>query len=84
MRAPFAAVDAIEAGLQLPFDAGSIRERELFADCVVSTESKALRHLFFAEREVAKVPDVPKDTPIDARSRAPPSSAPARWAAASR
>src|SRR5207245_7641076 len=30
--------------------------------CVVSTESKALRHLFFAEREVPKVPDVPKDT----------------------
>jgi 3-hydroxyacyl-CoA dehydrogenase len=63
MRAPFAVVDAIEAGLQRPFDAGSVRERELFAECVVSSESKALRHLFFAEREVAKVPDVPKDTP---------------------
>ena len=47
----------------LAFDDGSLRERELFADCVVSTESKALRHLFFAEREAAKVPDVPKDTP---------------------
>ncbi|HEY2906192.1 MAG TPA: enoyl-CoA hydratase-related protein, partial [Vicinamibacterales bacterium] len=63
MRAPYAVVDAIEAGLTLPFDQGSTRERELFAGCVVSTESKALRHLFFAEREVAKVPDVPKDTP---------------------
>ncbi|HWF86278.1 MAG TPA: 3-hydroxyacyl-CoA dehydrogenase NAD-binding domain-containing protein [Vicinamibacterales bacterium] len=63
-RAPFAAVDAIEAALTLPFDAGSIRERELFADCLVSTESKALRHLFFAEREAAKIPDIPKDTPI--------------------
>ncbi|HZP48042.1 MAG TPA: 3-hydroxyacyl-CoA dehydrogenase NAD-binding domain-containing protein [Vicinamibacterales bacterium] len=63
MRAPYAAVDAIEAGLRMDFDAGSIREREIFADCVVSTESKALRHLFFAEREVARVPDVPKDTP---------------------
>ncbi|HEY7292200.1 MAG TPA: 3-hydroxyacyl-CoA dehydrogenase NAD-binding domain-containing protein [Vicinamibacterales bacterium] len=63
MRAPFAVVDAIEAGLRLGFDAGSVREREIFADCVVSTESKALRHLFFAERDVAKVPDVPKDTP---------------------
>ena len=63
MRAPYAAVDAIEAGLRLDFDAGSERERQLFADCVVSTESKALRHLFFAEREVAKVPDVPKETP---------------------
>src|SRR6516162_3683673 len=55
MRAPYAAVDAIEAGLRLDFDAGSERERQLFADCVVSTESKALRHLFFAEREAAKV-----------------------------
>ena len=63
MRAPFAVVDAIEAGIQNGFDAGSERERELFAQCVVSTESKALRHLFFAEREAAKVPDIPKDTP---------------------
>ncbi len=68
--APFAAVDAIEAGLTLPFDDGSLRERELFADCVVSTESKALRHLFFAEREVAKVPDIPKDTPTKDIKRA--------------
>ena len=63
MRAPYAVVDAIEAGLQNTFDAGSIREREIFAGCVVSTESKSLRHLFFAEREVAKVPDIPKETP---------------------
>jgi len=63
MRAPYAVVDAVEFGLQNGFDKGSVRERELFADCVVSTESKALRHLFFAEREVAKVPDIPKETP---------------------
>jgi len=70
MRAPYASVDAIEAGLKLPFDQGSVREREIFADCVASTESKALRHLFFAEREVAKVPDVPKDTPVKEIKRA--------------
>jgi 3-hydroxyacyl-CoA dehydrogenase len=64
MRAPFAVVDAIEAGIQHGFDRGSERERELFAQCVVSTESKALRHLFFAEREAAKVPDIPRDTPV--------------------
>jgi 3-hydroxyacyl-CoA dehydrogenase len=62
-RAPLAAVDAIEEGLRLGFADGSIREREIFAQSVVSTESKALRHMFFAEREVAKVPDVPKETP---------------------
>jgi 3-hydroxyacyl-CoA dehydrogenase len=70
MAAPFAAVNAIEAGLKLPFDEGSIRERELFAGCVVSIESKALRHLFFAEREVAKVPDIPRDTPAKDITRA--------------
>jgi 3-hydroxyacyl-CoA dehydrogenase len=70
LAAPFAVVNAIEAGLKLPFDEGSIRERELFAECVVATESKALRHLFFAEREVAKVPDIPKDTPAKDIKRA--------------
>jgi 3-hydroxyacyl-CoA dehydrogenase len=62
-RAPFAAVDAIEAAVTLDFDAGSRRELELFGDCVVSSESRAQVHLFFAEREANKVPDVPKDTP---------------------
>ena len=69
-RAAFAAVDAIEGCITLDFDAGSRREMELFADCVLSTESKAMRHLFFAEREVAKIPDVPKDTPARAIKRA--------------
>ena len=59
-RAPFAAVDAIEACLTMDFDTGSRHEIELFADCVLSVESKAMRHLFFAEREAAKVPDVPE------------------------
>ena len=68
--APYRAVDSIEACMSLPFEAGSDRERELFADCVVSTESKALRHLFFAEREASKVPDVPKETPATDIKRA--------------
>ena len=69
-RAPFAAVEAIEACLTMGFDEGSRREIELFADCVLSVESKAMRHLFFAEREAAKIPDVPKDTPTRAIARA--------------
>jgi 3-hydroxyacyl-CoA dehydrogenase len=64
LQAPFLAVDAVEAGLRSGFDAGSVAERELFARAVVSTESKALRHLFFAEREAARIPDVPRDTPV--------------------
>ena len=63
VQAPFKAVDAIEAAFTLDFNAGSARERELFADCVTSTECRALVHMFFADREAAKVPDVPKDTP---------------------
>lgn len=59
-RAPYAAVDAIEACITMDFDAGSRREIELFAECVLSIESRAMRYLFFAEREAAKVPDVPK------------------------
>jgi 3-hydroxyacyl-CoA dehydrogenase len=59
-----AVLEAIEAAVQRSFEEGCLRERELFADCVVSEESKALRHLFFAEREAVKVPDVPKGTPV--------------------
>jgi 3-hydroxyacyl-CoA dehydrogenase len=69
-RAPFAAVDALEAAVTMGFDEGSRREIELFADCVIATESKALRHLFFAEREAAKIPDIPKDTPTRDINRA--------------
>jgi len=62
-RAPYAAVDAIEACIETGFDAGSRREIEIFADCVLSTESRAMVKLFFAEREISKIPDIPKDTP---------------------
>lgn len=39
-------------------------ERERFSECLNSSQSKGQRHMFFAEREVSKIPDVPKDTPI--------------------
>jgi 3-hydroxyacyl-CoA dehydrogenase len=64
VKAPSKAVDAIEGAFTLDFERGSARERELFADCVTSHESRALVHMFFADREAAKVPDVPKDTPV--------------------
>jgi 3-hydroxyacyl-CoA dehydrogenase len=69
-KAPLAAVDAIEACFTLTFDQGSARERERFVDCLLSIESKALRHLFFAEREAAKVPGVSKATPVGSIRRA--------------
>jgi 3-hydroxyacyl-CoA dehydrogenase len=70
VRAPFRAIDAIEGAFTLDFERGSARERELFADCVTSHESRALVHMFFADREAAKVPDVPKDTPAATIARA--------------
>ncbi len=70
VQAPFRAVDAIEGVFRLDFETGSARERALFADCVTSHESRALVHMFFADREAAKVPDVPKDTPVAKIERA--------------
>ena len=70
VKAPFKAVDAIEGAFTLDFERGSARERELFAECVTSHESRALVHMFFADREAAKVPDVPKDTPVATIARA--------------
>ena len=61
-RAPENIVKAVEAAVSLPFDAGIKRERELFAELLTSPESKAQRYFFFAEREAAKIPDVPADT----------------------
>ncbi|HUK47045.1 MAG TPA: 3-hydroxyacyl-CoA dehydrogenase NAD-binding domain-containing protein [Terriglobales bacterium] len=63
MIAPLAAIDAVEAATTLPFDKGCEIERELFRKCLFSDQSKALIHIFFAEREVSKIPDIPKDTP---------------------
>ncbi|PYM27142.1 MAG: 3-hydroxyacyl-CoA dehydrogenase [Candidatus Rokuibacteriota bacterium] len=62
-RAPENIIKAVEAAVNLPFDAGIKRERELFAELLTSPESKAQRYFFFAEREAAKIPDVPGDTP---------------------
>ncbi len=61
-KAPFNIVKAIEAAAELPFDQGKVRESELFQELLTSTESAAQRYYFFAEREGAKVPDLPRDT----------------------
>src|SRR5580765_7079612 len=62
-RAPENCIKAVEAAVNLPFDQGIKRERELFTELMNSPESKAQRYFFFAEREAAKIPDVPGDTP---------------------
>jgi 3-hydroxyacyl-CoA dehydrogenase len=59
-RAPDYAVEAVKAATQLPFEQGLNRETEIAQITLDSLESKALRHLFFAEREVARIPDLPE------------------------
>ena len=63
-KAPENIIKAVEAAVALPFDQGIEREHELFQDLEHSRESAAQRHVFFAERETSKIPDVPASTPI--------------------
>jgi 3-hydroxyacyl-CoA dehydrogenase len=60
--APLAAIDAVEAATKLSFEDGCAAETNLFMKCLFSDQSKALIHVFFGEREVSKIPDVPKET----------------------
>jgi 3-hydroxyacyl-CoA dehydrogenase len=62
--APLAAIDAVEAATQLDFAKGCEREAELFRECLFSPQSKALIHVFFAEREAGKIPGIGKETPV--------------------
>ena len=61
--APLKCVDAVEAATKQKFDAGLLIERDLFLNLLGTSESRALRHLFIAERAASKIPDVPADTP---------------------
>ena len=62
-KAPWNIIKCVQAAVELPFDEGMKRERELFVELLTSSESAAQRYYFFAEREAAKVKDVPSDTP---------------------
>ena len=59
--APQRIVDALEAAAALPFEKGMARERELFLQCAQNSQSKALQHVFFAERRAANVPNLDKN-----------------------
>jgi len=62
--APSAALDAVEASMTLSFAEGIRRENEIFEQCLHSDQCKGLIHAFFAERAVAKIPDIPKETAL--------------------
>jgi 3-hydroxyacyl-CoA dehydrogenase len=61
--APAKCVDTVESATQKKFDDGMVYEREVFTALMFTPESRALRHLFMAERAASKIPDVPEDTP---------------------
>ena len=61
--APLRCLEAVAASVYKPFDEGIKAEREGFLALMMTPESKALRHAFFAERATSKIPDVPEDTP---------------------
>ncbi|MBG6072851.1 MULTISPECIES: 3-hydroxyacyl-CoA dehydrogenase NAD-binding domain-containing protein [unclassified Polaromonas] len=60
--APLKCVDAVEAATRQKFEDGMRIERELFTNLMFTPESRALRHVFMAERAASKIPDVPADT----------------------
>jgi 3-hydroxyacyl-CoA dehydrogenase len=62
--APLECVETVAASVTVKFEDGLKFERDRFLHLIQTTESKALRHAFFAERVASKVPDVPADTPV--------------------
>ena len=62
--APNAAIEAVKAAGELSYAEGVKKERELFGKLMTGTQSKAMRHYFFAERAANKVDDIPADTPL--------------------
>jgi 3-hydroxyacyl-CoA dehydrogenase len=64
MLAPQAAIDAVEAATKLSFQEGCQVEAKLFQQCLFSDQSKEMIHVFFGEREVAKVPNIGKNMPV--------------------
>jgi 3-hydroxyacyl-CoA dehydrogenase len=63
-RAPLEAVQAVRLAYELPFAAGARREHEMCMALLNGPQSRAQRHAFAAQREIARVPGLPPDTPV--------------------
>jgi 3-hydroxyacyl-CoA dehydrogenase len=66
LMSPEKIIRCVELSTQVSFDEGLKAERDLFLECKNSPQSDGLRHAFFAERAVSKVPGVAKDTAVTA------------------
>ena len=60
--APESIIKTVEAAVNLDFEGGIAEERRLFGGLMSGTQSAAQRYVFFAERQVWKIPDVPDTT----------------------
>ncbi|MBB5704947.1 3-hydroxyacyl-CoA dehydrogenase NAD-binding domain-containing protein [Sphingopyxis panaciterrulae] len=60
-EAPYANLACVEAATRLPFDEGLAFERQEFMKLMMGSQSAAQRHIFFAERQAAKIDGLPKD-----------------------
>ena len=69
-RAPLKSIDSVEAATKMPFEEARALTAKLFMQCLHSPQSEALIHVFFGEREVRKIPDVPSNTPTRKIARA--------------
>lgn len=68
LLSPGKIVDAVQAALDLSFEQGMAKERELFIECLNSPQRAGLVHAFFAEREAAKSPETRSATPRPVQS----------------
>ena len=62
--APYANLACVEAATRLPFEEGMTFERTEFMKLMTGSQSAAQRHMFFAERQAAKIDGLPKDTQL--------------------
>ena len=61
--APLKCIEAVQNATKMKFDDGMKAERDIFINLMWTSESRALRHLFMAQRAASKIDDVPADTP---------------------
>ena len=69
-NAPFRAIDAVEKSLTTSLADGLNLERKIFEECNATVEARALQYVFFAQRQAAKIKDLPKAPPPHAIERA--------------
>lgn len=62
-QAPLKAIELVALASSMPFAQGLRLERQAFLELMASDQSRALRYLFFAEREVMKVPELAGHSP---------------------